>query len=85
MKRLWITIFASLFVLVGFGAADAQIGKRFRSEKKLVKDPMTGSMLTFLYRTPAGESKIYQTFDEYLHSSRARGFDQAKVLRNTTL
>jgi hypothetical protein len=43
----------------------AQIGKRFPSEKKLVKDPVTGTMLTFLTSTPAGDSKIYQTHNQW--------------------
>ena len=38
----------------------AQIGRRFPSEKKIVKDPKTGVKLTFLTSTPAGDSKIYQ-------------------------
>jgi oligogalacturonide lyase len=38
--------------------AYAQIGKRFPSEKKVVKDPVTGVMLTFLTSTPAGDAKI---------------------------
>src|SRR5205809_438064 len=46
-------------------AALTQIGKRFPSEKKLVKDPVTGTMLTFLTSTPAGDSKIYQTHTQW--------------------
>jgi len=34
--------------------AKAQIGKRFPSERKVVKDPVTGTMLTFLTSTPLG-------------------------------
>lgn len=43
----------------------AQIGRRFPSEKKVVKDPITGTMLTFLTSTPAGDSKIYQTHNQW--------------------
>lgn len=43
----------------------AQIGKRFPSERKEVKDPVTGTMLTFLTSTPAGDSKIYQTHNQW--------------------
>ncbi|MEI9806894.1 MAG: hypothetical protein WDO16_02850 [Bacteroidota bacterium] len=43
----------------------AQIGKRFPSEKKVIKDPVTGTMLTFLTSTPAGDSKIYQTHNQW--------------------
>jgi len=43
----------------------AQIGKRFPSERKVVKDPITGTMLTFLTSTPAGDTKIYQTHPQW--------------------
>jgi oligogalacturonide lyase len=43
----------------------AQIGKRFPSEKKIIKDPVTGTMLTFLTSTPNGDSKIYQTHNQW--------------------
>ena len=45
--------------------AQAQIGKRFQSERKVIKDPVTGMMLTFLTSTPAGDSKIYQTHTQW--------------------
>lgn len=53
------------FTLIFSNAADAQIGKRFPSERKVVKDPVTGTMLTFLTSTPAGDSKIYQTHNQW--------------------
>src|SRR5687768_11019330 len=45
--------------------AYSQIGTRFPSEKKLVKDPVTGTMLTFLTSTPNGDSKIYPTHPQW--------------------
>lgn len=59
----------------------AQIGKRFPSEKKIVTDPVTGTKLTFLTSTPAGDSKIYQTHNQWtsdgqwviFRSDRVRG------------
>jgi oligogalacturonide lyase len=63
MKIKHLLIAAVLFV--SFTATYAQIGKRFPSEKKLVKDPVTGTMLTFLTSTPAGDSKIYQTHPQW--------------------
>src|SRR5689334_21652509 len=62
-------------------AVDAQIGKRFPSEKKVIKDPVTGTELTFLTSTPAGDSKIYQTHNQWtsdgewliFRSNRVRG------------
>jgi oligogalacturonide lyase len=59
----------------------AQIGRRFPSEKKVVKDPVTGIMLTFLTSTQNGDSKIYQTHNQWtsdgkwliFRSNRVRG------------
>ncbi|HYC29214.1 MAG TPA: hypothetical protein VEB42_10365, partial [Chitinophagaceae bacterium] len=45
--------------------AQSQLGRRFPSERKVVKDPVTGTMLTFLTSTPAGDSKIYQTHTQW--------------------
>jgi len=45
--------------------ASAQIGQRFPSEKKIVKDPVTGTMLTFLTSKPHGDSKIYPTHPQW--------------------
>ena len=45
--------------------ASAQIGRRFPSERKLVKDPVTGTMLTFLTSKPHGDSKIYPTHPQW--------------------
>jgi oligogalacturonide lyase len=46
-------------------SSSAQIGKRFPSERKQVKDPVTGTMLTFVTSSPAGDSKIYQTHTQW--------------------
>ena len=46
-------------------SAQAQIGKRFPSERKVVKDPVTGVMLTFLTSKPHGDSKIYPTHPQW--------------------
>jgi oligogalacturonide lyase len=70
-----------VFLLMLSSAAWAQIGKRFPSERKVVKDPVTGTMLTFLTSTPAGDSKIYQTHNQWtsdgqwliFRSNRVRG------------
>ena len=68
----------------------AQIGKRFPSERKVVKDPVTGALLTFLTSTPNGDSKIYQTHNQWtsdgqwliFRSSRAKG--EAMAINETT-
>jgi hypothetical protein len=46
-------------------SAQAQIGKRFPSERKVVKDPVTGVMLTFLTSKPHDDSKIYPTHPQW--------------------
>lgn len=69
---------------------NAQIGRRFPSEKKIVKDPVTGTMLTFLTSTPSGDSKIYQTHNQWtsdgqwliFRSNRVRG--EAMAVNETT-
>jgi oligogalacturonide lyase len=46
-------------------SAFAQIGTRFPSERKVVPDPVTGTMLTFLTTRPHGDSKIYPTHPQW--------------------
>ncbi len=78
MRHL-IIIFSFLFLFSSI--SEAQIGKRFPSEKKVVKDPVTGTILTFLTSTPNGDSKIYQTHNQWtsdgqwliFRSDRVRG------------
>ena len=74
-------IFPFLFLLFFPVFLWAQIGKRFPSERKLVKDPQTGVELVFLTSTPKGDSKIYPTHTQWtsdgawliFRSGRARG------------
>ena len=60
-KRLIVAIATGLVALIAGTRATAQIGTRFPSERRVVKDSVTGTMLTFLTSKPAGDSKIYQT------------------------
>src|SRR5438309_1854263 len=77
MKHFAVIIFGIVISV----SADGQIGRRFPSEKKVVKDPVTGTMLTFLTSTPAGDSKINQTHNQWtsdgqwviFRSNRVRG------------
>ncbi len=55
----------ALFVLISWFTSQAQIGTRFPSERKVVKDPVTGTELTFLTSTAHGDSKIYQTHNQW--------------------
>jgi oligogalacturonide lyase len=78
MKKNILMLFAVASIQY---AASAQIGKRFASERKVVKDPVTGTMLTFLTSTPNGDAKIYQTHNQWtsdgqwliFRSNRAKG------------
>lgn len=64
-----------------FSQVEAQIGSRFPSERKVVKDPVTGIDLVFLTSTPAGDAKIYPTHNQWtsdgkwviFRSRRAKG------------
>ena len=77
MKRSLISI--TLFVAAI--SVHAQIGKRFPSERKVIADPVTGTSLTFLTSTQNGDSKIYQTHNQWtsdgqwliFRSNRVRG------------
>ncbi len=74
-------ILLTAIILITALAAFCQIGKRFPSERKEVKDPITGTMLNFLTSTQSGDSKIYQTHNQWtsdgqwliFRSNRAKG------------
>ena len=90
MKNL-LKFIAISFCLMFPILTNAQIGKRFPSERKVVKDPVTGTMLTFLTSTPNGDSKIYQTHNQWtsdgqwliFRSGRVRG--EAMAVNEKTL
>src|SRR5215217_8698908 len=64
---------------IGATNAAAQIGRRFPSEKKTVKDPVTGVALTFLTSTPAGDSKIYPTHTQWTADGKWLIFRSSRV------
>ena len=80
------------FVFVCFSlATSAQIGKRFPSERKVIKDPVTGTELIFLTTQQGmGDSKIYQTHNQWtadgqwliFRSNRVQG--EAMAVHETT-
>lgn len=57
--------FLTLVAFVMHSLVSAQIGRRFPSERKEIKDPVTGTMLTFLTSTQNGDAKIYQTHNQW--------------------
>lgn len=54
-----------LLAMLTASAAHAQIGRQFPSERKVVKDPVTGTLLTFLTSRPHRDSKIYPTHPQW--------------------
>ena len=78
MKNL-LKFIAISFCLMFPILTNAQIGKRFPSEKKIVKDPITGTMLTFLTSTPNGDSKIYQTHNQWTSDGQWLIFRSGRV------
>jgi oligogalacturonide lyase len=78
MKRFLSFGVVGLVLLLG-GMAEAQIGRRFPSEKKIVRDPVTGTMLTFLTSEPVGDSKIYQTHNQWTSDGRWVIFRSGRV------
>ena len=65
--------------LILSSSAHAQIGKRFPSERKVVKDPVTGTMLTFLTSKANGDSKIYPTHPQWTADGKWLVFRSARV------
>jgi oligogalacturonide lyase len=61
--RRALTAFTALVLVCG--AAQAQIGQRFPSERRVVPDPVTGVPLVFLTTAPRGDAKIYQTHPQW--------------------
>ena len=67
MKRI---IAISIAVLCAT-SLQAQIGRRFPSERKVINDPKTGVELVFLTsKSGTGDSKIYQTHNQWTSDGR---------------
>lgn len=73
-----IAVAFSAFLLLTT-TAWSQIGRRFPSERKVVKDPVTGTMLTFLTSTPTGDTKIYQTHNQWTSDGQWLIFRSGRV------
>jgi oligogalacturonide lyase len=63
--KYYLTFYTLCAMVLCATNGNAQIGKRFPSERKVIKDPVTGTGLTFLTSTPVGDSKIYQTHNQW--------------------
>ncbi|MFO7933488.1 MAG: hypothetical protein R6U78_05335 [Bacteroidales bacterium] len=57
----------------------SQIGTRFPSERKIVRDPVTGIDLVFLTSTPSGDHKIYQTHNQWTSDGKWLIFRSRRV------
>jgi len=64
MKKTFITLFILLSIALILPVY-AQIGTRFPSERKVVKDPVTGVELVFLTSSQSGDRKIYPTHNQW--------------------
>jgi oligogalacturonide lyase len=65
IKKFLSIVLVLVFLLIPVIRIQAQIGTCFPSEKKTIKDPATGTELTFITSKPGGDSKIYQTHNQW--------------------
>jgi len=75
-SMLFCLALVSLFNIM---TVNARIGQRFPSEKKNVPDPVTGLPLTFLTSRSAGDSKIYQTHNQWTSDGKWVIFRSGRV------
>lgn len=79
MRSILFSTVALCAALLFSFSSYSQLGKRFPSERKVVKDPVTGTMLTFLTSTPAGDSKIYPTHPQWTSDGKWLIFRSGRV------
>ncbi|WP_243347848.1 oligogalacturonate lyase family protein [Parabacteroides sp. FAFU027] len=79
MKKRFAIFLLTLGVCITTIQPFAQIGKRFPSERKVIKDPVTGNKLIFLTSTPVGDSKIYQTHNQWTSDGKWLIFRSGRV------
>src|SRR5688572_2146397 len=79
MRSILFSTAALCAALLLSSSSYSQLGKRFPSERKVVKDPVTGTMLTFLTSTPAGDSKIYPTHPQWTSDGQWLIFRSSRV------
>ncbi|MEJ2194670.1 MAG: hypothetical protein P8X73_07400, partial [Ignavibacteriaceae bacterium] len=65
MREKIVLLMWLIMVVLVCSSTIAQIGTRFPSERRLVTDPITGVELIFLTSTPAGDSRIYPTHNQW--------------------
>jgi oligogalacturonide lyase len=67
MSNTLFTFLASYFVCL---SAWSQVGQRFPSEKRVVRDKVTGVKVTVLTTSDADDSKIYQTHPQWTYDQK---------------
>jgi oligogalacturonide lyase len=77
--KLAIRITLTVLIILGYCPVHSQIGRRFPSERKVVKDPVTGTKLIFLTSTPSGDHKIYPTHNQWTSDGKWVIFNSGKV------
>lgn len=70
MKRPFLILLLFVLIHSGNSFTFSQIGKRFPSEKKVIKDPVTQTKLVFLTTSEYNDSKIYQTHNQWTSDSK---------------
>lgn len=78
-KRIAISLILMNACLLVGSNIQAQIGTRFPSERKVIKDPVTGNKLIFLTSSPVGDSKIYQTHNQWTSDGKWLIFKSNRV------
>lgn len=79
MKYFPAIVFFILLYSFSQENVNAQIGKRFPSERKVIKDPVTGNQLIFLTSKPVGDRKIYQTHNQWTSDGKWIIFSSNRV------
>ena len=79
MKLNSLKLAFTSFLLLLLSTTFAQIGTRFPSEKRIVKDPVTGIELTFLTSKAKGDGKIYQTHNQWTSDGKWLIFKSNRV------
>ena len=78
MKKIYITLFILLSIALILPVS-AQIGTRFPSERKVVRDPVTGVELVFLTSSQSGDRKIYPTHNQWTSDGEWIIFSSGRV------
>lgn len=78
MKKSLLFVCSAVSMLIA-SENDAQIGRRFPSEKKEIIDSVTGAKLSFLTSSEDGDSKIYQTHNQWTADGQWIIFRSGKV------